>query len=88
MHAIPFVSASAFALMFASFADWLIITDRLSITRTRKMANHICLIGGASGLVGLCFVGCNSVLAEVMIVFMVTANSTAMSGYVVLLSNQ
>ena len=83
MDSIPFVTASVFAFMFANFADWLIITNRLSITHTRKLANHFCLIGTALGFTGLCFVGCNHVLAEVVIVLMVTANSTAMSGYMV-----
>ena len=83
MDAIPFVTASVFALIFAQFADWLIITNRLSVTHTRKLANHFCLIGTAIGFVGLCFVGCNSVLAEVVIVLMVTVNSTCMSGYMV-----
>ena len=83
MDAIPYVTASVFALMFAYFADWLIITGRLSITHTRKLANHICLTGTAVGFVGLCFVGCNNFLAEIVIVLMVTANSTSMSGYMV-----
>ena len=83
MTAIPFGAASAFSLIFAAFADWLIISDKLSVTHTRKLANHICLIGTALGFVGLCFVGCNYVLAEVVIVSMVTVNSTAMSGYLV-----
>ena len=83
MDAIPYVTASVFAFMFAYFADWLIITSRLSVTHTRKLANHFCLTGTALGFVGLCFVGCNSVLAEIVIVLMVTANSTCMSGYMV-----
>ena len=83
LDAVPFVTASVFAFIFAHFADWLIITNKLSITHTRKLANHICLTGTAFGFVSLCFVGCNSVLAETVIVFMVTANSTAMSCYMV-----
>ena len=35
------------------------------------------------GFAGLCFVGCNYVIAEVVIVLMVTANATSMSGYMV-----
>ena len=72
-----------FAFIFAHFADWLIITDKLSITHTRKFANHFCLLGTALGFIGLCFVGCNSVLAELVIVMMITANSASMSGYMV-----
>ena len=83
MDAIPFVTASVFALIFAHFADWLIITQRLSVTHTRKLANHVCLTGTALGFVGLCLVGCNIVLAETVIVLMVTASSTAMSGSMV-----
>ena len=83
MDAIPYVTNSVFAFLFANFADWLIITDKLSITHTRKLANHFCLLGAALGFVGLSFVGCNLVMAEVIIVLMITANSTAMSGYMV-----
>ena len=83
MHAVPFVTASMFSLIFAHIADWLIITQRLSVTHTRKLANHFCLTGIALGFVGLCFVGCNIVLAETVIVLMVTVNSTAMSGSMV-----
>ena len=83
MDSIPFVTSSVFAIIFANFADWLIVTDRLSITHTRKLANHFCLLGAALGFVCLGFVGCNLILAEVIIVLMVTANATGMSGYMV-----
>ena len=86
MTAIPFFTASVFALVFAVFADWLIITNKLSVTHTRKLANHFSLIGTAAGFLGLCFVGCNYVWAQVLIVYMVTVNSTAMSGYLVRLT--
>ena len=83
LDALPFIVASLFAFVFAHFADWLIITDKLSITHTRKLANHFCLIGTALGYVGLCFVGCSYVWAEIVIILMVTANATSMSGYLV-----
>lgn len=83
MLAIPFITAMVFAMIFATFADWLILTQRLSVNHTRKLANHIGLIGTAVGYVSLCFVGCNYILAEVVIVLTVTVNSTIMSGYMV-----
>ena len=86
LDAIPFIVASVFAFIFANLADWLIITNKMSITHTRKFANHFCLMGTALGFAGLCFVGCNYVIAEVVIVLMVTANATSMSGYMVNIS--
>ena len=83
MEAVPFITASVFSLIFAAFADWLVIAERLSITNTRKFVNYFSMIGSAVCFVILGFVGCNQVLAEVVIVLNVTINSAAMVGYMV-----
>ena len=83
MESVPFITAAVFSLIFAAFADWLVIDERLSITNTRKFVNYFSMIGSAVCFVILGFVGCNQVLAEVVIVLNVTLNSAAMVGYMV-----
>ena len=74
------------ALAFAFIADLLIIKDWLSVTHTRKLANHISQIGSAAGFVALGFVNCDFHKASALIVAIVSVNTTAISGYMVLLS--
>ena len=47
------------------------------------MANHFCLTGSALCFIGLSFVGCNYLFAEIVIMLIITVNSTSMSGYMV-----
>ena len=81
MDSLPFITASVVAFIFANVSDWLITTGKLTITHTRKLASHICLLGTALGFVALGFVGCDLIMAEVAIVSAVTTNAFSMCAY-------
>ena len=81
MDSLSFITASVVAFLFANVSDWLITTGKLSITHTRKLANHFCLLGTALGFVALGFVGCDLIMAEVAIVSAVTTNAFSMCAY-------
>ena len=81
--AISFFTASIFSIVFATLADWLIISGYLSVTHTRKLACHICLIGSAVGFTAIGFADCDYKLATTLIVMTITVNTTSLSGYCV-----
>ena len=70
-------------MAYATLSDWLIISGRLSVTRTRQMANYISQIGSAVGFVALGFVGCDHNVAIFLIITTVMINTTSLSGYLV-----
>ena len=84
IDAIPYFTASVFAMGLGSFADWLVIHGKLSVTHTRKMLIHISFIGSAIGFVVLGQVGCDYKLAAAVIVMTVTVNTVAITGQMVL----
>ena len=81
--AISFFTASIFSIVFATLADWLIISGWLSVTHTRKLACHICLIGSAVGFAAIGFADCDYKLATTLIVMAITLNHASLSGYFV-----
>ena len=78
-----FSIASINAVAFATLADWLIVSDWLSVTHTRKFANHIGQIGTAVGFIALGFSDCDYKLATICVVLVISVQSTTMSGYYV-----
>ena len=78
-----FSIAAINAVAFATLADWLIVSDWLSVTHTRKIANHIGQIGAAVGFIALGFADCDYRLATIFVVLAISVQSTTMSGYYV-----
>lgn len=62
------MSQSVVALVAAYIADRVIERGILGVTATRKILESIGLFGGAACLVGLTFVGCDSVAASALLV--------------------
>ncbi|KAK0182213.1 hypothetical protein PV327_000374 [Microctonus hyperodae] len=68
LSAIPNFSTMIFSWFAAQFCDWLIRTERMTITNTRKIA-MFCSVGmPAVTIFGLSFSGCYSILAFFFII--------------------
>ena len=77
IDAIPYGTASVFALSLATFADWLIIHDKLSVTQSRKMLMFVSLTGTALGFIVQGYIGCDYKSAALVIIMTVTVNTAA-----------
>lgn len=64
-------------------SDYLITTGKLSKLNSRKLFSAIGNYGPALGLVGLAFVGCDRVLAIVLLCASVGSDAAGYSGYMV-----
>ena len=85
IDALPYFTASIFALALATFADWLLTHGHLSLTNTRKMLIFVSMVGPAIGFVALGQVGCNYYLAGTVILMTVTLNTVATTGQMVII---
>ncbi|KAK0182215.1 hypothetical protein PV327_000376 [Microctonus hyperodae] len=63
LSAIPNFSSMIFGWLAAQFCDWLIRTEKMTITNTRKLATFFSVGMPAIMIFGLSFSGCYSILA-------------------------
>ncbi|XP_048512637.1 sialin [Athalia rosae] len=73
--ATPHLVRMVFSYAFASLADWILRTKKMSLTHLRKFSSVICNVVQALLLVGLAYSGCHPIVA---IVFLTAG--TAVSG--------
>ena len=85
IDALPYFTASIFAMALATLADWLLTHGHLSLTNTRKMLMCVSMVGPAIGFVALGQVGCNYYLAGSVILMTVTLNTVATTGQMVII---
>lgn len=70
-----------FAALWGKVANWIVISNSLSLTNTRKLSSNIGLIGSAAGLFGLAFVECNHTLTIVFLCISCGASGAIYSGW-------
>ena len=81
INTLPYLAGLPFVLAFAAFCDWLIISDRMSVTNTRKFASYFSQIGTGVSFAALCLVGCSTTSAIALVVLASAFNNCSMSGY-------
>ncbi|XP_066974677.1 putative inorganic phosphate cotransporter [Macrobrachium rosenbergii] len=79
--AIPYLAMWAVSEFWAQVMNWLTVNDKISITQVRVLSNTVGSYGPALCLVAMCFVGCNSTVAMVIICLAVGLNGTCYAGY-------
>ncbi|XP_026281574.1 putative inorganic phosphate cotransporter [Frankliniella occidentalis] len=77
LSALPYLAMWLCSLMFGCLADWLIKTDRMSITNTRKLLTTISSLGPAAGIIGASYAGCDRYL----VVSLFTLGMASMGAY-------
>ncbi|KAK3889501.1 hypothetical protein Pcinc_006473 [Petrolisthes cinctipes] len=81
LSALPYLVMWVFSLVFSALIDRLLAANKLSIIAVRKMSMVIGLYGPMLGLVAMCFVNCDSILAMVMLCVAVGLNGAIYCGY-------
>lgn len=77
LSALPYLAMWLCSLLFGCLADWLIKTDRMSITNTRKLLTTISSLGPAAGIIGASYAGCDRYL----VVSLFTLGMASMGAY-------
>ncbi|KAJ1519672.1 hypothetical protein ONE63_004938 [Megalurothrips usitatus] len=77
LSALPYLAMWLCSLMFGCIADWLIKSDRLSITNTRKLLTTVSSLGPAAGIIGASYAGCDRYL----VVGLFTLGMASMGAY-------
>lgn len=77
LSALPYLAMWLCSLFFGWLADWLIQTDRMSITNTRKLLTTISSLGPAVGIIGASYAGCDRYL----VVSLFTLGMASMGAY-------
>ncbi|XP_034252695.1 putative inorganic phosphate cotransporter [Thrips palmi] len=77
LSALPYLAMWLCSLLFGCLADWLIKTDRMSITNTRKLLTTVSSLGPAAGIIGASYAGCDRYL----VVSLFTLGMASMGAY-------
>lgn len=70
----------AFAFGFSMISDRLVKSQRMSMTNVRKLATCFCNILQGLFILGLCYSGCNSLVAVIMLFSATAVNGAVSSG--------
>ncbi|XP_050056500.1 sialin-like [Aphis gossypii] len=70
----------AFAFGFSMISDRLVKSQRMSMTNVRKLATCFCNILQGFFILGLCYSGCNSLVAVIMLFSATAVNGAVSSG--------
>ncbi|XP_050423926.1 putative inorganic phosphate cotransporter [Adelges cooleyi] len=76
----PYIARWLFAFGFGMFSDFLIKSKKLTITNVRKLATILCNICQGLFILGICFCGCNSTAAIIMVTLATAVNGSVSSG--------
>ncbi|KAL5235204.1 hypothetical protein ACI65C_002614 [Semiaphis heraclei] len=76
----PHFARWAFSFGFSMICDRLVKSKRMSMTNVRKMATVFCNILQGLFILGLCYSGCNSVVAVIMLFSATVVNGAISSG--------
>lgn len=81
ISALPYLCAVCFATIWGKIANWIISSNKLSLTNARKLSTNIGLIGCAAGLFGLAFVKCNHILTIIFLCISCGTSGATYSGW-------
>ncbi|XP_022176320.1 sialin-like [Myzus persicae] len=76
----PHIIRWAFSFGFSTICDRLVKSKRMSMTNVRKIATVFCNILQGLFIMGLCYSGCNSVVAVIMLFSATAVNGAISSG--------
>lgn len=68
LSGLPHIARISFALLFSSFGDYMLRTNKMSRTTVRKLGGVMCCIVNGLFVLALSFTGCNAIAAVVFIV--------------------
>ncbi|XP_034942652.1 vesicular glutamate transporter 3-like isoform X2 [Chelonus insularis] len=80
LSGLPHFMTMVFSWIFAHLCDWLLRTERLSITNVRKLATFICAGMPSLTILGLSFSGCYPALAVFFILCGIAGAGASSSG--------
>lgn len=81
ISSLPYLAMWLFSLSISCVADWLISSNRFSVTHTRKIINSIGQYGPAVCLIIASYTGCNRVLTVALLTMGVGLNGGIYSGF-------
>ncbi|CRK89117.1 CLUMA_CG002510, isoform A [Clunio marinus] len=81
LSSVPYLGMWIASILLSMIADWLISTEKASITVTRKIFNVIGQFGPAICLAAVSFTGCNRVLTVFLLTVGISLNGGIYSGF-------
>lgn len=81
LSALPYLAMWLFSMFISHVADWMISSNRFSITATRKIINSIGQFGPAIALIAASYTGCNPPLTVALLTIGVGLNGGIYSGF-------
>jgi MFS transporter, ACS family, solute carrier family 17 (sodium-dependent inorganic phosphate cotransporter), member 5 len=81
LSSVPYLGMWISSLLLSMIADWLISTNKFSITTTRKILNTIGQFGPAICLFFVSYTGCNRVLTVFLLTIGISMNGGIYSGF-------
>lgn len=85
LSSVPYLGMWISSILLSMMADWLITTNKFSITVTRKIFNSIGQFGPAICLAVVSYTGCNRVLTVFLLTIGISLNGGIYSGFKVIL---
>ncbi|KAK0082272.1 hypothetical protein PV325_010772 [Microctonus aethiopoides] len=80
LSGLPHFFTMIFGWFFAQFSDWLLRTERMTVTNVRKLATFCCTGAPALMVLGLSFSGCHPILAIIFIMIGIASVGSSSSG--------
>ncbi|XP_037780589.1 LOW QUALITY PROTEIN: putative inorganic phosphate cotransporter [Penaeus monodon] len=81
LSALPYLLMWVFSLAWAALVDVLTARDKVTIVTVRRLSMAVSLYGPMFGLVAMCFVNCNAVLAVAVLCLSGMLSGAVNSGY-------
>ncbi|KAL7023039.1 hypothetical protein ACKWTF_012478 [Chironomus riparius] len=81
LSSVPYLGMWISSILLSMVADWLISTNKLSITKTRKIFNSIGQFGPAICLAAVSYTGCNRALTVFLLTLGISLNGGIYSGF-------
>ncbi|XP_042857342.1 sialin-like [Penaeus japonicus] len=81
ISSLPYLVMWIFSLLFSSLMDKLLSAGKLTTLNVRRLAMTIGVYAPTLGLIAMCFVNCDAVLAVVVLCISVGLNGAVYSGY-------
>jgi ACS family sodium-dependent inorganic phosphate cotransporter len=81
LSALPYLLALFYTTPVGRLADWLIKSEKLSRSKTRKIMTSIGFLGPGLAMLILTIIGCDPTLAIILLCLSAMLNGTALSGY-------
>ncbi|KAK7079166.1 hypothetical protein SK128_021598 [Halocaridina rubra] len=81
LSALPYFLMWIFGLLWAALMDYLTKKETLALVNIRRLSTGVALYGPMIGLIAMCFVNCNAILATSVLCIFGMLNGAVNSGY-------